>query len=87
MKETELPVVMKLQTLVTALCQYPPGQNEGNRTTCSNEATNLGYSTMSVPTRSEQKETELPVVMKLQTLVIALCQYPPGQNRRKQDYL
>ena len=33
---------------------------------------NLGYSTMSVPTESEQKETELPVVMKPPTLVIAL---------------
>ena len=44
-KKTELPVVKKLQTLVIVLCQYPLGQNEGNRTTCSNEATNLGYST------------------------------------------
>ena len=44
-KKTELPVVKKLQTLVIVLCQYPLGQNDGNRTTCSNEATNLGYST------------------------------------------
>ena len=42
-KKTELPVVKKLQTLVIVLCRYPLGQNEGNRTTCSNEATNLGY--------------------------------------------